>query len=676
MSHILIAGAPKASVLAPGGPVGPIPSRLEINDFIKKDDHFSLYIQALNALFKTPDSDPLSYYQISGIHGMPFVSWNGSPGGDGGYCSHRSVLFPTWHRPYLALLEQTIQKKAAEIANTYTVDKVRFQQAAVELRQPYWDWAEKAIPPDEVISKKQVTITKPDGSKGPVDNPLLGYTFPTQKEGIFPQPFSHWKSTVRTPTNSGPAATTNINELKEALEDAEPELTRDTLALLTLVHTWPLFSNRATSSGGFTNSLEAIHDSIHVYVGGQNGGHMGDPAVAAFDPIFYLHHTNVDRLFSLWAALNPGVGVSDMQKNGATLTATTALLPFWNAPNAMWQSKPVVASSNTFNYTYPEFVGFETASPDKLADHVLEQVNKLYGDPMVNSAAVPPPPAPAAPAPVEKPAVPAPPPAPVEKPAAPAPPPAAPAPKPEEPSPPSAPAAPTPKPAEPKPVEDVVIPKPTAPAPEVPAPPPPHQQPLEKPPAPGPTPVHPPAPAPAHPTPIRKPTTAVSGTKWTARVRCNHHDLQGSFSIFLFLGDVPADSKRWRRAPTYVGADDVFLMGEETKKHCDNCKGSDAPAPGPLISYVEGYIHLNDALKKANLPSLESDVVAPYLQKNLHWRVKRINGEVVWLNSLEVVVIQTSLERPRGSLFPVAGQPKKLNDVTHGRSGGARAPSA
>lgn len=35
-------------------------------------------------------------------------------------------------------------------------------------------------------------------------------------------------------------------------------------------------------------SLEAIHNNIHNFVGGS--GFMGDPATAAFDPIFWLHH--------------------------------------------------------------------------------------------------------------------------------------------------------------------------------------------------------------------------------------------------------------------------------------------------------------------------------------------------------------------------------------------------
>lgn len=47
-------------------------------------------------------------------------------------------------------------------------------------------------------------------------------------------------------------------------------------------------------------SLEDVHNSVHTYVGGAHTdkagnyvseGHMAAPAVAAFDPIFWLHHT-------------------------------------------------------------------------------------------------------------------------------------------------------------------------------------------------------------------------------------------------------------------------------------------------------------------------------------------------------------------------------------------------
>lgn len=73
----------------------------------------SLYIQALSAMQNTPESDLLSYYQISGedsstapkkpiaktsvgIHGRPYTSWdNVGPGVNTpltGYCTHGEYL--------------------------------------------------------------------------------------------------------------------------------------------------------------------------------------------------------------------------------------------------------------------------------------------------------------------------------------------------------------------------------------------------------------------------------------------------------------------------------------------------------------------------------------------------------------------------------------------------------
>jgi hypothetical protein len=55
----------------------------------------------------------LYYLDLStgiGIHGRPYTAWDSVTGPGGytqatGYCTHNSILFPTWHRPYLALFE-------------------------------------------------------------------------------------------------------------------------------------------------------------------------------------------------------------------------------------------------------------------------------------------------------------------------------------------------------------------------------------------------------------------------------------------------------------------------------------------------------------------------------------------------------------------------------------------
>lgn len=40
-----------------------------------------------------------------------------------------------------------------------------------------------------------------------------------------------------------------------------------------------------------------------------------------FDPIFYMHHANVDRLLALWSALNPDIWVTrGKQYDGGSYT--------------------------------------------------------------------------------------------------------------------------------------------------------------------------------------------------------------------------------------------------------------------------------------------------------------------------------------------------------------------
>ena len=64
-------------------------------------------------MYNEDQSDRESYFQISGIHGLPNVPWDNVIGDQknltafvwGGYCTHESVIFPTWHRPYVMLYE-------------------------------------------------------------------------------------------------------------------------------------------------------------------------------------------------------------------------------------------------------------------------------------------------------------------------------------------------------------------------------------------------------------------------------------------------------------------------------------------------------------------------------------------------------------------------------------------
>ncbi len=52
----------------------------------------------------------------------------------------------------------------------------------------------------------------------------------------------------------------------------------------------------STTFGSFASPMNGVHGSIHIWVGGS----MSDPDTAAADPIFWMHHANLDRLWWQW----------------------------------------------------------------------------------------------------------------------------------------------------------------------------------------------------------------------------------------------------------------------------------------------------------------------------------------------------------------------------------------
>jgi tyrosinase len=62
---------------------------------------------------------------------------------------------------------------------------------------------------------------------------------------------------------------------------------------------------RLESFDDFSRELEnQLHNKVHGWVGGS----MGMVAIAAYDPLFWAHHTMVDRLWYLWQVLHSSRG--------------------------------------------------------------------------------------------------------------------------------------------------------------------------------------------------------------------------------------------------------------------------------------------------------------------------------------------------------------------------------
>ncbi|KAJ6261611.1 Tyrosinase [Drechslerella dactyloides] len=368
---------------------GQVPVRKEIRELIRNGPEFNLFLLALQRFQQQPQTSETSYYGIAGIHGRPYKAWGNVFGGNNGmgYCTHSDLLFLSWHRPYLALYEQLIWQHASNIVNEFPADR-RGPYAAVlpTLRIPYWDWASDATLPPQVGEWPQIQVDTPRGRQT-INNPLYSYQFTDLRE-IPDQPFNTIPYTVRFPQRlqdgryvTQPAAVNN------ALTQISGNLRNRVYQLLTAYKQYNTVSTKAVTQGstGRFDSLEGVHDTIHGTVG--SGGHMGFVDISAFDPVFFLHHTNIDRLFAIWQGINPGAyqfsGRSGMGTfaipAGAQEDLNTALPPFRQSGNQFYTSA-TAANTKTFGYSYPETADWNRRpGTQSLSNDIIAAVNRLYG---------------------------------------------------------------------------------------------------------------------------------------------------------------------------------------------------------------------------------------------------------------------------------------------------------
>jgi tyrosinase len=172
-----------------------------------------------------------------------FAYWAGLHGAPGYDCEHSirhfDNLFLPWHRAYLYRLELALQTQVPECT------------------LPWWDWpASRSSGIPAAFADERVTGQP---------NPLAGFAIPP-----LPSEGGNWPT--HTSRNPGPPSRLPSADLVERI-----------LAL--------------SDFNDFSLQLEEqLHNAVHGWVGGT----MGIVATAAYDPIFWAHHTMVDRLWSLW----------------------------------------------------------------------------------------------------------------------------------------------------------------------------------------------------------------------------------------------------------------------------------------------------------------------------------------------------------------------------------------
>lgn len=247
-------------------------------------------------------------------------------------CQHQSWFFLPWHRGYLLALEAHI--RAAVIAldgpSTWAL--------------PYWNYFG---PGDQFkIPPAFTQASLPDGSPNPL---LVDARYgPDQDRNIY------------IPTRSVISQNPGDQNFSQG-PVTDDQMTNDLFTGSDASTKLPGFGGPATSfsnSGDTNGNLEGDpHNKVHVYVGKNlpDGpeGLMSDPGVAAMDPIFYLHHANIDRMWAVWNVSNK------------------------NTADPAWLSGPTANGDRTFVVPMPDGTSWTFTPADV---NSLSQVNYTYDD--------------------------------------------------------------------------------------------------------------------------------------------------------------------------------------------------------------------------------------------------------------------------------------------------------
>jgi tyrosinase len=202
------------------------------------DDQLSLLRQAFKAVYAINDDRGYSFW--AGIHGLPLPI-----GCDN---AHGTPYFLPWHRAYLYFFELALRDQVPDVSLAW------------------WDWRVETAGENPGVPSAY-KAARVDRKTNPLHSARVS---PLALQEGAAQGLVMESKTVRHPGAPGSPSLPTKDDVRTVLGYSD-------------------FVD-------FTSQVERLHDNVHMWV----GGHMGRIPFAAFDPIFWAHHTMIDRLWRLW----------------------------------------------------------------------------------------------------------------------------------------------------------------------------------------------------------------------------------------------------------------------------------------------------------------------------------------------------------------------------------------
>jgi Common central domain of tyrosinase/Protein of unknown function (DUF_B2219) len=214
------------------------------------------YARAVRAMQARPLDDPLSWRYQAAVHGL--ANTPPPPGAPWNECQHATWYFLPWHRMYLYQFERIVRNAVIQLGGPD------------DWALPYWNY--EGSSPSNQIPPAFRQATLPDGSP----NPLL---VNERRNGI----------------NAGGGLPPQVTSSADA---ANTDFFTTPTAGVPVGFGGPRtgFAHFGPAPGALENQP---HNIVHVAIGG-TFGLMSNPDTAALDPIFWLHHANIDRLWETW----------------------------------------------------------------------------------------------------------------------------------------------------------------------------------------------------------------------------------------------------------------------------------------------------------------------------------------------------------------------------------------
>ena len=201
---------------------------------------------------------------------------------------HWSWYFLPWHRGYVYFLERIL---ANILTTQFKIDGSKFAY-------PYWDW----------MTHKEIPNTRLRAQAG-LASPLFGYDI-TQEDMVNADNLG-FDNTALYDGNRGPTILKPTMDPNNELTVDSQNHVRETLYYTSAEYIYKILNTPFEQFGGGSTIDRSTgqglleqgpHNDGHDWVGTRIGKNrtMGTLRYAALDPIFYMHHGNIDRIFSMY----------------------------------------------------------------------------------------------------------------------------------------------------------------------------------------------------------------------------------------------------------------------------------------------------------------------------------------------------------------------------------------